>query len=165
MEINRLAPEDAGALPALPGSYILVLHAAQHGESSVGRLGRVIVTPGWYLYTGSALGPGGLRGRVRHHVQPVARSHWHIDYLRQVCTVTEVWYTVAAQRLEHVWATVLMQSATPIPGFGASDCDCAAHGFHQLHRPELPDFVAGVSRHTSLVTCMRDAMTPDALSV
>jgi Uri superfamily endonuclease len=146
MEINRLAPEAAGALPALPGSYILVLHTAHHGEITVGRLGRVSVTPGWYLYTGSALGPGGLRGRVRHHVQAVARPHWHIDYLRQVCTVTEVWYTVAARRWEHDWATILMQSATAIPGFGASDCHCAAHGFHQPHRPELPDFVAVMPR-------------------
>lgn len=163
MEINRLAPEDAGALPTLPGSYILVLHAAQHGEITVGRLGRVIVTPGWYLYIGSALGPGGLRGRVRHHTQPVIRPHWHIDYLRQVCTMTEVWYTVAAQRLEHDWAAVLMQSATPILGFGASDCHCTTHGFHQPHRPELPDFVAAVMWHMSHVT--RDSppgrVTPD----
>ena len=147
MEIKRLAPEGAGALTALPGSYVLVLYAAQHTEITVGRLGCMVVTPGWYLYTGSALGPGGLRGRVRHHVRPVARPHWHIDYLRQVCTVTEVWCTIDARRWEHDWATILMQSATPIPGFGASDCHCAAHGFHQSHRPELPDFVAAVARH------------------
>lgn len=144
MEITRLAPEQVDTLPALAGTYILVLRAAQFASITVGRLGVVRVFPGWYLYTGSALGAGGLRGRVRHHVRPVMRPHWHIDFLRQVCTVTEVWFTVDARRWEHDWATVLGQAATPIPGFGASDCHCAAHGFHQTQRPELPDFAMAV---------------------
>lgn len=169
MEIARLAPEAADALPALPalpGSYILVLRAAQHVEVTVGRLGNVCVIPGWYLYTGSALGPGGLRGRVRHHVRPVLRPHWHIDYLRQVCTVMEVWYAVAARRWEHNWAAVLGHSATPIPGFGASDCHCTTHCFFQPHPPELSFFVAETERHTSHVRRQTlqladSAMSPD----
>jgi Uri superfamily endonuclease len=147
MEIKRLAVEDANALPPLPGSYILILRAEQRAEITVGRLGSVRVAPGWYLYTGSALGTGGLRGRVRHHLRPVTRPHWHIDHLRQVCVVVEIWYTVDTRRREHDWATLLGQSATPIPGFGASDCSCRAHGFHQPRQPELLNFVTGAVRN------------------
>ncbi|MFN3332972.1 MAG: GIY-YIG nuclease family protein, partial [Caldilinea sp.] len=89
------------------------------------------VAPGWYLYVGSALGSGGLRGRLRHHLRVVRRPHWHIDYLRQVCTVEQVWCVVDAQCWEHCWAEQLATMATPAPRlrFGASDCRCIAHCF------------------------------------
>jgi Uri superfamily endonuclease len=82
MQIVQLAAEAADMLPVAPGSYILILRADQAATISVGRLGDVPIVPGWYLYTGSALGTGGLHGRVRHHLRPVTRPHWHIDYLR-----------------------------------------------------------------------------------
>ncbi|HHY57337.1 MAG TPA: GIY-YIG nuclease family protein [Chloroflexi bacterium] len=135
MKIARLTPDAADALPAAPGSYLLILYAERSAEITIGRLGSVQVIPGWYLYTGSALGPGGLRGRVRHHLRPVTRPHWHIDYLRQACTVTEVWYMLDARRWEHLWSTMLSQFASPIPGFGASDCRCVAHAFYLAHPP------------------------------
>ena len=69
----------AADLPAAPGSYLLILHVAHPAAIVVGRFGKVAVASGWYLYTGSALGPGGLRGRLRHHLQPAPRPHWHID--------------------------------------------------------------------------------------
>ena len=54
--------------PAAPGSYVLVLQAARAAAIYVGRLGNLTVTPGCYLYVGSALGAGVLRGRLRHHL-------------------------------------------------------------------------------------------------
>lgn len=140
MEILALTPGAADALPTAPGSYILILRAEQHAAITIGRLGIVHIIPGWYLYTGSALGTGGLRGRVRHHLCPVTRPHWHIDYLRQVCAVTEVWYAPDARRWEHAWATTLGQSALPLPGMGASDCRCIAHTFYLAHPPTLSEW-------------------------
>lgn len=119
-------------LPSAAGSYALLLMCSQASVIRVGRLGAVTVEPGWYVYVGSALGAGGLRGRLSHHLRPVLRPHWHIDYLRQVCEVAEVWCTVDERRWEHDWAAALADFAlAPIyPGFGASDCRCVAHGFH-----------------------------------
>jgi len=128
-------------LPTASGSYVLVLRCEQRAMLTIGRLGEALILPGWYLYIGSALGPGGLRGRLRHHLRPVARPHWHIDYLRQVCVVAEIWYVVAARRWEHDWAALLAATLSPAPcaGFGASDCHCVAHGFY---RPTAPAFAA-----------------------
>jgi len=130
-------------LPSAGGSYILVLRASAPARLTIGRLGEVAIVPGWYLYVGSALGAGGLRGRLRHHLQPVRRPHWHIDYLRQVCAVTQVWCVVDARRWEHRWAHLLAEMASPAPRlrFGASDCDCVAHCFYWQAQPLLSDFL------------------------
>ncbi len=135
----------ASCLPAAPGTYVLVLEAACPAAIVVGRLGTLAVEPGWYLYAGSALGAGGLAGRLRHHLRPVTRPHWHIDYLRQVTTVRAIWYSIDGARWEHRWASLLAQMAAPVPcaGFGASDCACAVHGFC---RPDVPPFDAFVAR-------------------
>lgn len=124
---------------AAGGAYLLVLHPLRRASITVGRLGTVTIAPGWYLYVGSALGPGGLRGRLRHHLRPALRPHWHIDSLRQVCKVIAVGYVVDDHRWEHHWAARLAQLASPAPcrGFGASDCRCVAHGFHLDAAPEL----------------------------
>ena len=134
------------SLPSCGGSYVLVLHAPTAATVAVGRLGEVKVAPGWYLYVGSALGAGGLRGRLRHHLQPVRRPHWHIDYLRQVCAVEQIWCVVDRQRWEHRWAQLLAESALPAPclRFGASDCCCVAHCFYSDALPVLDDFVVRV---------------------
>lgn len=117
-------------LPRAAGTYILVLRARQAGEVQIGRLGLLRMQPGWYLYTGSAFGPGGLRGRLAHHLRPTARPRWHIDYLRAICPVQEIWYAADGQRLEHAWAQSLCAwpgCSLPLAHFGASDCACPAH--------------------------------------
>lgn len=146
-EQERQGEREAG-FPSLPGSYILVLRSDHQAVIPIGRLGAGTVTPGWYLYTGSALGAGGLRGRLQHHLRPVARPHWHIDFLRQVCAVTAVWYAVGERRWEHDWAGLLAQQAqpAPCPGFGASDCRCIAHCFFLSKKPSPVQFVADAQR-------------------
>ena len=130
-------------LKAQPGTYILVLQAQQPATINVGRLGMMGVKPGCYLYTGSAFGPGGLRGRLAHHLRPVIRPHWHIDYLRQTASVVEIWATVGSTNLEHDWAQALYASplcAVPCSHFGASDCRCRAHLVFCQARPEITAF-------------------------
>jgi Uri superfamily endonuclease len=127
--------------PSLPGAYLLVLTATQGATIRVGRLGQLDVTPGCYLYAGSALGAGGLRGRLRHHLHLAARPHWHVDYLRAVTELVAVWWLATSERLEHRWARALAQASScslPMPRFGASDCRCPAHLFSLPEPPSRP---------------------------
>ena len=118
--------------PSQPGSYVLTLIAPHATTIPVGRLGSLAVTPGCYLYVGSALGAGGLAGRLRHHLRVTARPHWHIDYLRAVTELEAICWLASPARLEHAWAMALVQApgcTVPMPRFGASDCRCPAHLF------------------------------------
>lgn len=117
-------------LPAEPGTYALLLRSDTDRTVDVGRLGSLNVRPGWYVYVGSALGPGGLAARVGRHLRREKTCRWHIDYLRAVTVRESVWYATGTSRVECRWATVLagMKKATvPLEGFGASDCRCRSH--------------------------------------
>lgn len=98
----------------------------------IGRLGRLDVEPGVYVYVGSAFGPGGLAARIRHHSWVTERPHWHVDFLRAICPLVEVWFSDAPAREEHAWASAVARmpgAVIPMPRFGSSDCGCAAHLF------------------------------------
>ena len=126
-----------------PGTYALILACRQTGPVRIGRLGTLHLQSGFYVYVGSALGPGGLQARLRHHLQIAARPHWHIDYLRAVCEVVEVWFTIGDARFEHRWAKVLAGlpgAGLPLAGFGSSDCDCEAHLFSCARMPCITAF-------------------------
>ena len=113
-----------------PGTYALVLRAAQQKNVQVGRLGKLAMQPGFYVYVGSALGPGGLKARVGRHLRPAIRSHWHIDYLRRETEWVAIWYAYDTVRRECAWADAfsnLRGSDIPLFGFGSSDCRCPAH--------------------------------------
>lgn len=140
--IAALAPDDLQAC-AGKGTYILVLHLPEAVSLRVGRLGTFALAAGWYAYVGSAFGSGGLRGRLRHHLTPAPRPHWHIDYLRHAAQLVEIWYTASDTPYEHAWAAALRAlpgASVPIARFGASDCRCAAHLFSFPTRPTLAAF-------------------------
>ena len=86
------------------GIYALVLVSQENKAVDIGRLGTLVLQPGYYVYVGSAFGPGGLTARIRHHRQIAARPHWHIDYLRATCESIEVWFTTDTACCEHTWA-------------------------------------------------------------
>ena len=69
-------------LPSLPGAYVLVLRFSKRLEISVGRLGVLSAQAGYYVYVGSALGPGGLAARVGRHCRREKTLRWHVDCLR-----------------------------------------------------------------------------------
>ena len=50
------------------GSYILVLHLPRNSAFTVGKLSHYSLPAGFYVYAGSALEPGGLRGRLGYHL-------------------------------------------------------------------------------------------------
>lgn len=121
-----------------PGTYAVVLEALEHGRVPIARLGELALSDGVYCYVGSALGPGGLAARCRHHERLAARPHWHLDYLRPHCRIIGFWVAPGPTRCEHAWAQALGAQPSarwPLPGFGASDCRCPAH---LIWLPETP---------------------------
>jgi Uri superfamily endonuclease len=128
-------------IPALPGTYALVMRCTTPRSITVGRLGELALRPGYYIYVGSALGPGGLAGRLHRHLSPSHVLHWHVDYLGQAMSVDEVWYIADPIRREHEWASILQGTpgmSVPMARFGASDCSCPAHLFYSAESPWLP---------------------------
>lgn len=126
-----------------PGTYALILRATSRRIIQVGGLGRLAIQPGFYVYVGSALGPGGLKARVGRHLQPAARLHWHIDYLRRETEYVTLWYAYGTVRQECAWAAAfssLRGSTIPLPGFGSSDCRCPAHLLFFDRPPSLRTF-------------------------
>jgi Uri superfamily endonuclease len=131
------------SIPNEPGTYILILESLSKRRVPVGVLGTLDLEPGFYAYVGSALGSGGLRGRLAHHHGHCRSPRWHIDYVRRHTALREIWFLSSKLRREHRWATVLAHSAgviIPFAGFGASDCGCRAHLFRFSNRPRLSTF-------------------------
>jgi Uri superfamily endonuclease len=121
-----------------PGTYALILQSHSTETVQVGRWGQLDLKPGYYLYIGSAFGPGGVQARVSRHLRLNKRTHWHIDYLRDYVTPVEDWVSYAEKHLEHEWAGVLIgvPGMIPLQGFGCSDCGCFSHLFFTLKTPE-----------------------------
>ena len=129
-----------------PGTYALWLPVAEPTVLAVGRRHRLSMEPGWLIYVGSALGPGGLQARLAHHRRISERPHWHIDYLRRAAALDTVWWSRDPIRRECLWAAVLgdLGGAPPPFRFGASDCHCRAHLRHFRFRPTLARFIAAL---------------------
>jgi Uri superfamily endonuclease len=88
-------------------------------------------------------GPGGLRARLAHHLEPTARPHWHIDYLRTHTKPQEVWFCCDRIPWEHRWAYCLglqRGASIPVAGFGAPNCACESHLYFFRGRPSRTAF-------------------------
>lgn len=113
-----------------PGIYTLVLGLDKEMEIAVGSLGRISFPQGYYSYTGSARGPGGLM-RVERHLGIIRGDRktrrWHIDYLLPLTRFEEVVVTETAEDLECIIAKRIGEKLLPVPGFGCTDCSCISH--------------------------------------
>jgi len=131
------------SIPSKSGTYVVLFQAPDPRFITAGSLGRLHVRPGFYLYVGSAFGPGGLRARLSRHLEGGRSRHWHVDYLRRELLPLEAWFQVQAMPAEHDWARVLARGrgAQPaFPGFGASDCRCRTHLFFSPTKPSFAAF-------------------------
>lgn len=144
--------------PREPGTYLLLLRLSDPLRIPIGRLGQFDFPAGFYLYVGSAFGPGGLAGRLNRHLALATsedwpgrrRQHWHIDYLSHHARLSQVWFSVHDRKREHDWAALiraLSGAAMPAPRFGASDCRCPAHLFHFQRLPSFETFRQLLGRH------------------
>ena len=122
---------------------MLIFELSERQQLAVGRLGVLLFVPAFYIYVGSAFGPGGVRGRMRHHLRPSPRPHWHVDYLKGVAKLLEVWVAYDVVKRECQWATLWGKIAgisVPFPHFGASDCGCESHLFFSDTQPDFEDY-------------------------
>jgi len=127
------------------GTYALLMYLSEDVPLQIGRLGCFVFPAGYYLYVGSALGPGGLRARLARHARREKARHWHIDYLLDVAELLETWEAATEERWECRWAEAAISlegSNVPVARFGASDCRCPAHLIHFTQRPERAPFAA-----------------------
>ena len=125
------------------GTYALVMQLPRTATLPVGQLGPVTFAAGYYVYPGSACGPGGLAARFGHQLKPSGQSHWRIDYLRQFAQVKEIWYTIHPKKVECHWAQLFHNTRGAgiiAPGFGASDCRCSAHLVYFKRKPGIRTF-------------------------
>jgi Uri superfamily endonuclease len=113
-----------------PGIYTLVLRLDREQEIAVGSLGSIMFSRGYYAYTGSARGPGGLK-RVERHLQVLKGTRttrrWHIDYLLPHARFLEAIVTPTDQDLECQIARGIGECLLPVTGFGCTDCTCLSH--------------------------------------
>ncbi|MBI5878890.1 MAG: GIY-YIG nuclease family protein [Chloroflexi bacterium] len=123
-----------------PGTYALLIRLPRRIRLAIGALGVHDFPPGWYVYVGSALGPGGLRARVARHLRADKHPHWHIDRLLAAGQVRGLWLAPGPERRECDLAQALMRandSRIPVAGFGAGDCDCTSHLLWFKRRPTI----------------------------
>ena len=120
------------SIPARSGTYAFILRNGTLVNRQIGRWRQIDFKPGFYIYIGSAFGPGGVRARIRRHCRQNKRVHWHIDYLCECMAPVGAWYSNDPKRLEHRWAALLLDNLcmSPISGFGCTDCSCYTHLFH-----------------------------------
>ena len=127
-----------GDVKNLPGTYLLLIRLDASAPYQIGKLGTFVFQSGWYIYAGSALGPGGVAARLARHRRRRKRLHWHVDYLLAVSVLEATWHVVSGERLECAWAaaiSALPRAGRPAPHFGSSDCRCRSHLVYLPYRP------------------------------
>jgi endonuclease-3 len=121
------------------GTYTILVAVPDATTLEVGALGRIEFEAGWYAYTGSAFGPGGL-GRVDRHRTLAAGDretrHWHVDYLLGGPAV-DLDGTVCSPAVDVECPVASAIDVADVPEFGCSDCDCHSHLAHASRRRPL----------------------------
>lgn len=112
-------------LPEKPGIYLLIIHVER--DLKIKTRGRKFnISPGFYIYVGSARGIRGLYSRIKRHLSRDKKLFWHIDYLliNKHVMVKEIFYKVVEKQdtdYESIIALHLAKKLRPVPGFGCSD--------------------------------------------
>ncbi|PSP88059.1 DUF123 domain-containing protein [Halobacteriales archaeon QS_4_69_34] len=130
------------------GTYTLVLERDLGATIEVGALGEHEFPAGWYVYTGSALGPGGFARVERHRAVADGENdtrHWHVDHLlgHPGTTIERV---VRSEDVDAECAITRVLPGRRVPGFGASDCECGSHLAHADERDRLLEAVGRTHR-------------------
>lgn len=116
------------------GVYTLIIRFRHLCSVDIRKRLVVVVKPGLYLYTGSALGRGSvsLEGRILRHCAKRKTEFWHIDRLL-ACKSSQVVMVVLAETLSKAEcglnAALLECPSVKIvaKGIGSSDCRCESH--------------------------------------
>ncbi len=116
------------------GSYLFLLECSKNKKVEIGALEDVKFNKGFYCYVGSA--KQGLSKRIKRHKAKRKNHHWHIDYLREECSVTGSWPIRIQSDIECSMAKDIKKvSDGIIENFGSSDCKCESHLFYFKDNP------------------------------
>jgi Uri superfamily endonuclease len=115
------------------GVYSILLQILKDLTLEVGSLGSMSFLEGFYVYTGSAMGSGGISARISRHLRSEKKVFWHIDYLigTQSIKVFALFSAESKRKLEcNVNKSIVSNlDASIVSGFGSSDCltVCGGH--------------------------------------
>ena len=132
----------------MTGGYVLLARLPKRQTVKAGRLPARSLSGGYYAYAGSAL--NGIPARVRRHLSLAKKIHWHIDYLLQKATVTDIITGETGKRIECAIARSIGARFESIPGFGASDCGCPSHLFFSPESEELKSVIISAFEENGL---------------
>lgn len=146
---------------ATPGIYLLTIRLSRLCKHTAANR-HFLLKPGWYVYCGSAR--AGLEGRLARHLRTDRVKHWHVDTLLAQGKVADIQVVVTddpAAECRLAQALEQWPGATPVPGFGCSDCTCLSHLCHFAQRPGVSIFADDVLPHldaafTEMRTVYRD---------
>ena len=126
----------AAAAPREAGAYALLISLPSALRVKAGAK-TASLTPGLYLYCGSARGPGGLAARIARHMRREKRAHWHVDQLTREGEVLGAFVFPGGD--ECAINAALEALTTPFEGFGSSDCRrCRSHLRYWAKGMQLP---------------------------
>ena len=106
---------------------MLLIQLPEEQTITTGKLKATYFPRGYYAYVGSAM--GGFKSRLNRHLKSNKKPHWHIDYLLEKASISEIVLCETKDRTECAVAQALSQQFDSIPGFGSSDCKCRSHLF------------------------------------
>ena len=136
--MNGAAPaflRSASAAPREAGAYALLISLPSPLSVKAGAR-TASLTPGLYLYCGSARGPGGLAARIARHMRREKRAHWHVDQLTREGDVLGAFVFPGGdecainaaledfRRRSKVSAAPTAAAVAAICVIGRRDCDC-----------------------------------------
>ncbi len=129
------------------GIYALLIYAKEQ-ELSIGALGRVHFSEGYYVYVGSA--QRNLPKRIERHRRKYKRHRWHIDYLLDNAELVDVYAAKLEKSCEERVAMWLEEIYDYVPRFGASDSHAKSHLFYSVKENIWHDAISLIER------CMPD---------
>ncbi|MBN2227828.1 MAG: GIY-YIG nuclease family protein [candidate division Zixibacteria bacterium] len=120
------------------GCYQLLLRLDNPVGITIGALGKLSFTDGYYFYTGRA--KRYLRQRIERHRRTDKIKRWHIDYLRERAELIQVFYFPDRfdECIINKHRAQTLRGAKIIRKFGSSDCRCQGHLIYAGR--EKPDY-------------------------
>jgi len=93
------------------------------GSIQIGKLGKLGLERGYYIYVGSA--PSSAR--IERHYRRKKKLKWHIDYLLKKARI--IGFSLSKKK-ECMVARELSKNFSSVSRFGSSDCRCRSHLFY-----------------------------------
>ncbi len=112
-------------IPKCPGYYALLIKIQKKTIIDHPKFNKKTLDPGYYIYVGSARGPGGIAARIKRHVKKNKKKKWHIDYLtskQDVKTILIGYKCTTKPEGEEKMSHTLEKIASPaLEKFGSTD--------------------------------------------